>query len=304
MASGRIGTIDMTVDSMETKPFSADTESDAIQVINRYTAGWPYSRPVDSDLVEHWKTLGQIYQPENMLIVYCKGKPRAFLHGGDSQDQFIIYVLAIVPGAVDEGVALLKEAEQRGCELGRPRVRATYYSAGGFYAGYICGQEPYHPHWAIEATEAYIRSGFRITHHAVILVRDMYKEITVDTIPQGYTIDEVDAKPEFGARTFRYAVIHKGDEVASCKARLYADLSSPAGGGLVGQIGHVSTRKEHRGKGLARIMTQYSLHKLKEWGASGVLVATGLENYPALRVYERVGFERRHYIVEWSKDLK
>ena len=38
--------------------------------------------------------------------------------------------------------------------------------------------------------------------------------------------------------------------------------------------------------------------------AAGLLIATGLDNEPALRAYERCGFQRRHFIMEWSKLLK
>ena len=46
------------------------------------------------------------------------------------------------------------------------------------------------------------------------------------------------------------------------------------------------------------------LKRLQEWGAAEALIATGLDNYPALRSYERAGFVRRYNINEWSKDLK
>jgi ribosomal protein S18 acetylase RimI-like enzyme len=55
---------------------------------------------------------------------------------------------------------------------------------------------------------------------------------------------------------------------------------------------------------LARIMSQMCLRDLQAMGASEVLIATGLDNQPALRAYEKAGFKRRYNINEWSKSLE
>lgn len=34
------------------------------------------------------------------------------------------------------------------------------------------------------------------------------------------------------------------------------------------------------------------------------LIATGLDNKPALRAYERCGFQRHHFIMEWHRLLR
>jgi hypothetical protein len=41
-----------------------------------------------------------------------------------------------------------------------------------------------------------------------------------------------------------------------------------------------------------------------EMGAGDVLIGTGLNNLPALKAYEAVGFQRRHSINGWSKQLR
>ena len=65
----------------------------------------------------------------------------------------------------------------------------------------------------------------------------------------------------------------------------------------------MGTDEAHRGKGLARVMTQMCLRTMQEWGGAEVLLSTGLNNVPALRAYERAGFERRHHACEWTKTL-
>ena len=290
---------------MTSKPFSPETRPDALHVINAYLAGWPYSRPVDMAMLEHWATLGAAYQPQSMRIAYRAGVPRAFLHGELETEQktFNIHLLALVPGAAAEAVALLAEAE-RFCRAGGvQKLRGPFYHSNIFYGGYICGCEPYHPHWAIEGTAAFVTGGFRISHPAVIMVCELGRAVEIERAPQSYQIAEAAAEDEFGARTFRYVARCETKEAATCTARLYPALLSPRGG-PVGQIGFVGTDAAHRGKGLSRILVKLCLKRLQEWGAAEALIATGLDNYPALRSYERAGFIRRYNLNEWSKDLK
>lgn len=152
------------------------------------------------------------------------------------------------------------------------------------------------------APEAYVRAGFHVSHAGVILVADLARDIPTEAIGPGYEIVEAEAKAEFGARTFRWAAMFEGKEVATCGGRFYPLLGAPAGA-PVGQLGFVGTDEAHRGRHLGRVMVQMSLRRLKEWGASEALIATGLDNAAALRAYESAGFERRCNINEWSKEL-
>lgn len=89
----------------------------------------------------------------------------------------------------------------------------------------------------------------------------------------------------------RFAATFDGREVATCTGRLFEELAAP-GGGPVGQLGLVGTDEAHRGRRLARSLVELSLQRLREWGASECILATGLDNIPALRTYENAGFER------------
>jgi GNAT superfamily N-acetyltransferase len=171
-----------------------------------------------------------------------------------------------------------------------------------FYGGYILGSEPYHPHWAVEGTEAYVRAGYHITAAEVLMVRDLTKPIAVDESLQGYEIVEAPDAREYGARAFGFLGMHSNHEIAYCYARLYPALIGPSGG-AVGQSGGVATGEAHRGHGLARVMTQMCLRQLAAWGGAEAILSTGLNNGPALRAYERAGFERRHHACEWTRTL-
>jgi len=208
----------------------------------------------------------------------------------------------VLPGAAEEAACLLNRFVEKARPAGVKRVVGPHWDSTIFYGGYVLGLEPYHPSWPADATEAYVRAGFRITHAGVILVRDLREEVTLENMPEGYEVVEANRAPEFDARPFGLHAVNDGLEAAHCYARLYPHLLSPHGG-PVGQIGNVTTDAAHRGKGLARVMTLMCLHRLRAWGADEALIATGFENYPALRAYERAGYERRYNINEWSKDL-
>ncbi|HUW58647.1 MAG TPA: GNAT family N-acetyltransferase [Planctomycetota bacterium] len=287
---------------IEIRTFSDDMTCDIVRIVNAYTAGWPYSRPIGPDLVEYWKTLGDDFQPGNVLVALQGGEPRAFLHGERTKEQLDVHVLAAVPGAVEQAARLLEKAEERARAAGVPRLCGPTWRAWHFYNSYVLGHEAYHPHWERDATAAYVRRGFRISHPSVLMVAGLWKEVAAGDTPPGYEIDEAEPPTEFAARMFRYAATFEGKEVATCTGRLFAELSAP-GGGPVGQLGFVGTDEDHRGRGLAQALVRASLVHLKNWGASECILATGLDNVPALRAYEKAGFERRYNLNEWSKDL-
>lgn len=288
---------------IDIRAFGPKRAADAIEVINSYIAGWPYVRPVDAALVDHWRTL-PAYQPKHIRLAYRNGEARAFLHGQVYEDQrFMIHLLALKRGAVEEAVRLLADAERRARTLDLTHLVGPNWRALIFYAGYVLGQEPYHPHWAAEATEAYVRAGFRLSHAGVLMVADLKRRLALEQPPAGYEVREIERKPEFGGLPFGYAAFVHDERASYCYGRLYPGLRAP-GGGIVGQLGHVETDEAHRGRGLARVLCRLGLRRLRDLGAAEALICTGLNNIPALRVYERVGFARRYNLNGWSKALQ
>ena len=287
---------------LELAAFTDERAPDVVRLVNATIEGWPYCRPIDAELVAHWKTLGGAYQPANMLLAYCGGTARAFLHGERYGATHGIRFLALTPGAIAEGLRLVGEVERRAWAERVERIIGPTCNSGTFYAGYVLGLEPYHPHWAVDGTEVFVRAGFSITQNECILVAEPGTATPPGRPPAGYEIIEAQTPPEFLARPFKYAAVFDGKEVATCAARLYPKLMSPSGG-PIGQVGYVGTDKAHRGKGLATLMTEMCLKRLFEWGAGEALISTGLDNPAALRAYEKAGFRRRHSVTEWTKVL-
>jgi len=287
----------------ELRIFDASHPETELGLVNAFVAGWPYSRPIDRALVRHWCTL-KSFQPEHMLTAWRDGEPRAFLHGGrDGGDTAYIMILAVLPEHAEDGAWLLAQWERVLAEKGLKHSRGPGWQSGAFYGGFVIGQEPYLPSWATGAVESFVRAGHRMGPSDVLLVRDLSEPVQQDPTPEGYEIIEVEPAAEYDARVFGYHAVSGGRKAAHTYARLYPQLRSPSGG-LVGQIGNVTTEPGHRNRGLARTMVQMSLRCLAEMGAGEALIATGLENYPALRAYERAGFRRRYLITEWLKDIQ
>ena len=292
---------------MHMRTFEGDAEADAVRLVNETIRDWPYSRPVDGEAVAHWKTLGASFQRENMLVAYRGGEPRAFLHGelggNKHRDGHNVRFLAMARGAVDEGMALLEVAEGKARETGAERMVGPCFWGYRFYGGYVIGLEPYHPHWYLDGTAAFVRSGYAVGQQEVILAATLETIVPPGTVPQGYTVEDAAMEEEFGAKVFRYVAVHEGNRIATCGGRLYPRLISRRGG-PIGQVGYVGTDEAHRGKGLATVLTQMALRRLAEMGGMEFLISTGLDNPAALRAYEKAGYRRMHYVMEWVKALK
>lgn len=78
------------------RAIEASNEADVIKLVNTYIHAWPYCRPIGPALLAHWKTLGESFQPENMLIGYRQGVARAFAHGERHGGAHNLHLLAVV----------------------------------------------------------------------------------------------------------------------------------------------------------------------------------------------------------------
>jgi ribosomal protein S18 acetylase RimI-like enzyme len=287
--------------SSRIKTFSPETRADFLTVVQEYLAGWVYSRPADESLLNHWQTLAH-FQPDNIRIAYRNNEPQAVLHGEIHSQGGTAHLLASRPGAGEEVFPLLVQFEQQVRAKGGNQLSGPHWASSPFYGGYVLGNEPYIPSWDTHGTCALVRTGFRMEIRGVLMVRSLETEIPQDPLPAGYEIVPVPRSPEFDAHPFGYHALQNGQKAAHCYCRFYPHLAAPTGG-PVGQIGNVSTEADHRGRGLARIMVKMCLRDLREMNATEALIATGLDNFPALKSYENAGFERRYNMNWWMKNI-
>ena len=282
---------------------SNESKSDFIRVVNKSVSRWSYVRRIDEELLRHWQT-SISYQPENILVLYEGGQSVAVLHGEIRKEgRAIVHLLATLPGEVEGAIRLLERFESRARENGSTGLIGPHHVTKKFYGGFILGAEPYHPHWAVEATEAYTSAGWMVNQTAVLMIRGLADAIDLEAHPGGYEVVEATPEDEYSADVFGFHASREGERAALCYARWYPHLFDPTGGS-VGQIGNVRTEEGHRSRGLARTLVKRCLEKLQGFGASRVLIATGFDNAPALRAYERAGFQRRHFLFVWEKNFE
>lgn len=104
----------------------------------------------------------------------------------------------------------------------------------------------------------------------------------------------------FGAGAWSRASL--AEEIAG-PGRWYVGAQDRASGELVGyaglwfdgydgQVMTVGTRPDAQGRGIGRMLLDALLDRARELGAGDVLLEVRVDNEPALRLYERAGFER------------
>lgn len=278
-----------------------DQPDDFLAVAGDYLRGWVYSRPPDRPLLNHWKSLAG-FQPDQIRIAYRGDTPRAVLHGELHDQGGTVHLLASRPDAGEDAFALLNQFDRLIQSRAGRQWRGPFWGSAVFYGGYVLGNEPYIPSWDTPGTCAFVRAGCRMEIRGVLLVRPLQDEIPQEPVPAGYEIVPAARGPEYDAQPFGYHALFQGQKAAHCYARFYPHLTAP-GGGPVGQVGNVTTEANHRGQGLARIMVKRCLRDLRAMGAAEALIATSLDNFPALKAYENAGFERRFNMNYWVKDL-
>lgn len=284
---------------LQKREFSPQTRADFVRVANEYLGGWPYTKPLDDRLLDHWPTHPN-FQPENVWIAYREGQPQAVLHGHLHERGGSAYLLGARTGAIEEARWLLEQFEAKVRAAGLKQLWGPHWASAQFYGGYVLGLEQGIPSWDSDGTGAFVEAGYRIDIRGVVMVCSLARPIELEPCPAGYEIVPPPPWEEFDATTLGYHAHFQGKKVAHCYCRLYPHLTAPRGG-IVGQIGNVTTDEAHRGKGLARTLCKMCLRELQRLGASEALIATSLDNFPALRAYERAGFQRRYNINFWVK---
>jgi mycothiol synthase len=69
----------------------------------------------------------------------------------------------------------------------------------------------------------------------------------------------------------------------------------------IGDFGPVGARPAYRRKGLTRAVLLECLRRMKARGMNRVCVSTGVSNFPAIRLYESVGFQTVNQFIEYVK---
>jgi ribosomal protein S18 acetylase RimI-like enzyme len=279
---------------------SGSTEQ-LLEVANAHFSGWPYTRRLDKNLVNSWDS-AYGYADCCFLLAQGNNKPVAFLHGELRQDVAIVHLLAVADGERQAAVDLLAEFESLAKERAIGRLIGPHGPTISYYGGYVLGYNPYHPHWAMVATDAYLLAGCEVTGAGCILTMPLEARGPDFGLPKGYEMRTESVEEERATSTYKFSVVHDDRVVGYSFASYCAELPALEGGSI-GHVKYVETDPEHRNKGLGRAMVSASLKAFQRHGASEAILVTSFDNAAALRTYEHVGFRRRHLILGVSKQL-
>ena len=268
---------------------------------NAYFSGWPYTRLLDTELISSWGAL-ESFSACRFLISRDGDRPVACLHGELRDDVAIVHLLAVRDRERQAGADLLAEFESLARDRKIERLLGPHGPTISYYGGYVLGFNPYHPHWATVATDAYILAGCDVSRAGCILTLPLNDAACDSSLPAAYEMRIEPAEEERATSTFKIELIHRDRVVGHTFASYCADLPSLKDGSI-GHIKYVETDSDHRGRGLGRAMVSASAAELRRLGASEVTIVTNFENAPALRAYENAGFRRRHLILGVSKQL-
>lgn len=118
-----------------------------------------------------------------------------------------------------------------------------------------------------------------------------YRELLGDELYEIYFSDALERKERLVADTAAKGGMYvsvRGDEVVGFIGYLYDEKTA------LGMIGNNAVSPEHRGLGIGSRQYEFIIERLREIGARGVTVMTGLDegHAAARRAYEKAGFQR------------
>lgn len=168
-------------------------------------------------------------------------------------------------------------------------------------------------------TEFLKRVGFQpLDDVMVFMERQLDDTIPACQLPNGYSIvsqvDHLEVVSITGRRITReqnahvcnapgykndlgLRVCHQNQRIVGGCICWYDDIDN------CGEFEPVGINEEHRRKGLAFAVMAKTMENLKKYGADMVYVRTGKDNAPAIRLYQKLGFDITHEDFGWKRSV-
>lgn len=286
---------------MEICRFEPSRVGDIVALYNWMTVRAPYCYPIAPDIFNEAVAGRTEFDPEGFFIAYDKGRPAGLLHAwmcernGATGGSILLFLAcdrhvcrALLAAALD----FMKCRGSRRCEVmgNAPGTRLFY---GGVHLGLeACLWRGYYA--AINALE---HAGFDLVCEGFIMSMPMDQEPVLVPPADGVALS---IKPDGDAGSFyTNATVEArlGEErIGGCRFHFLKRLSAHLGKG-VGQITIAIDEKYHRRKIGSALLTR-AHQELYRMGARTVILATNYELYPAIRMYEKLGY-RKELIDLW-----
>lgn len=172
------------------------------------------------------------------------------------------------------------------------------------------------------------QNGFRLRGEfsEVNMLRSLSEPIPAPTAPSGFQLREV-AETEAPLRAASHRAVWQPWTVGDISDDDYArfmqmpgyqrdlDITTVAPEGVfaaavtgwldplnrIGDLGEVGTLPAYRRQGLMRPALLECLRRMQAYGMERACVSTGVENWPAIRLYESIGFEPVNQYLDYTK---
>ncbi len=280
---------------MEIRAFDPSLAADAVAVYNWMTARTPYCYPLTPDIFAEAVTDRKEFNPEGFFIAYAGGRPQGLIHawtferngatGGSillflAQDRLVCREL--LAAALDH----MKRRGARSCEV-MGNAPGSHFFYRGVHLGFeVCLWRGYYA--AINALE---RAGFDLVCDGFFMSRQLDGDAGDAPPPEGITLAIRPGEDAGSFYTNARVEARLGDEpIGGCRFHLLKRLSAHLGRGI-GQITIGIDEKHHRRK-IGSALLARAHGELFRLGARTVILATNHELYPAIRMYEKLGYRK------------
>ena len=194
---------------------------------------------------------------------------------------------------------------ERAKEIGAEQNTTVTVFANGFH----------HPVFAdqLQTTFSYVSISPNPDEHNVYLSKMLDKEISIPSLPEGYTIQRLqntDSLKQYQS-LYGFAQVNPVHQKELIQSEEYAHLAVENKNGEfvaycecsicraewgimnnhIGWIDYIETGSNHQKQGFGQAALLAGLTQLRRWGADTAMLITINTNTPALKLYNKVGFE-------------
>ncbi len=280
---------DMTI-----RRFEPTMANDVVAIYNHVTVRTPFCYPITAELFAEAVTMRKEFDPAGLLVAYADGRPAGLIHAhaiesnGAAQGCVALFLAnqrAVCQRLLAAALAHLRQRGARGCSVtANPAARV-------FYAGVFMGMEVLLWRGYYAVINSLEREAFDQTCEGFIMSKSLEREPDVEPYPADITM-RINHDEDSGSFYTNDSIeAYAGEErIGACPYHFLKRLSSHRGQGI-GQIGISVDARYHRRRIGSALLTR-AHRELYRMGAKTVILATNYALYPAIKLYEKLGYRQ------------
>lgn len=280
---------------LEVKVFQPSMLDDVVAAYNRLTARAPYCYPLTPEVFAEAVTGESAFDPAGFFVAYDEGRAVGFIHAGIPKEAasghggILIFLgeerLACRKLLV-EAIGFLKQAGVNVCHV-------TGHESGNreFYSGVHMGCDVAHWQGYFMPANALRWQNFEIEREGFVMSRNLGPDMAAQS-PKIDASLRVECLGDAGSfyTTGKVKARVEEEDIGSCTFYFMKRLSQHLGKGI-GQIA-IAVDERFQRKGVGSALLSRAHQELYKAGARKVVLATNYALYPAIRMYEKLGYRK------------